>query len=346
MELHDLSGGDGVLARVEATARRALTRYGVSPDADVTLLNVSENAVFLVEDAHARTILRVHRLGYHSAEAIASELLWLDALRSDAGIRTPRVLPAGDGTRVVPVAGPGNETRHCVMFELLPGAEPAMDRVAEDFEVLGEITARMHRHARSWARPASFTRFHWDLDAAFGPAPRWGRWQDGVGVDREARAVLSRLEAELRRRLERYGRGPDRYGLIHADLRAANLLVDGTGGTDGKGDAAGTSVIDFDDCGFGWYLYDLGAAVSFVEHDPRVPEMVESWFRGYRKIVDLPADDEAEAWTFVLLRRLMLVAWIGSHPAAAGAGELGAGYTEGSCELAERYLGGASRAGR
>ncbi|GAB3900497.1 hypothetical protein GCM10027612_62250 [Microbispora bryophytorum subsp. camponoti] len=201
----------------------------------------------------------------------------------------------------------------------------------KDFERLGALTARMHRHARAWARPASFTRFHWDLDAAFGPRARWGRWQDGVGVDREAHAVLARLEAELRRRLERFGKGSDRYGLIHADLRLANLLVDGR---------AGTSVIDFDDCGFGWYLYDFGAAVSFIEHRPEVPHMAESWVRGYRSLLDLPKEDEAEIWTFIMFRRLLLVAWIGSHSAADIARELGAGYTRGSCELAERYLGG------
>jgi Ser/Thr protein kinase RdoA (MazF antagonist) len=39
-------------------------------------------------------------------------------------------------------------------------------------------------------------------------------------------------------------------------------------------------VIDFDDCGWGWLLYDFGTAVSFFEHDPRVPELTEAWVRG------------------------------------------------------------------
>ncbi|WP_066944685.1 phosphotransferase enzyme family protein [Microtetraspora fusca] len=331
MQVHDLSGGDDVLARIERVAHAALRRYDVSPDAGVTLLNVSENATFLVDDSGSRTVLRVHRLGYHSPEAIASELDWLAALRADAGIRTPTVVPARDGSRVVTVDDPGAQPRRCVMFEYLPGTEPAEDRLVESFEPLGAITARMHRHARGWARPAVFTRFHWDTDAAFGPEPRWGRWQDGVGVDREVHEVLSRLEKELCDRLARFGRGPERYGLIHADLRLANLLVDA---------ADGTSVIDFDDCGLGWYLYDLGAAVSFIEHYPQVPEMIDSWVRGYRSVLDLPTADEDEIWTFIMLRRLLLVAWIGSHSAADVAVELGAGYTHGSCELAERYLSG------
>ncbi|MFI6602516.1 phosphotransferase enzyme family protein [Nonomuraea sp. NPDC050536] len=303
-----------------------LARYGLSPRARARLINVSENTTYRIDDPDtgSATILRVHRPGYHSPDSIRSELAWLDALRDQAGISTPRVIPARDGSLVV------EGERNCVMFELLPGAEPAEDRLVADFHELGAITARMHRHARTWPRPPGFTRFTWDFEAAFGSVARWGRWQDGMGVGTQEREVLGRLEKALRDRLERYGRPDGRFGLIHADLRLANLLTDGSR----------VSVIDFDDCGFGWYMYDFGAAVSFIEHYPQVPEMIDSWVRGYRTVLELPAEDEKELWTFVMFRRLLLVAWIGSHSAVDEARALGAGYTQGSCELAERYLGG------
>ncbi|MCC5575718.1 phosphotransferase [Microtetraspora sp. AC03309] len=333
MREHDLSGGAEVLERTDLVARLALRHHDLSGDATATLINVSENATYRVDDPATghRSILRVHRLGYHSERAIESELGWLEALREEAGVRTPRVIPSVAGPRVLAIDAPGGERRHCVMFEYLPGAEPTEDRLVEDFERLGALTARMHRHAREWRRPAGFDRFHWDYDAALGRESRWGRWQDGAGVDGEARAVLERLDTELRDRLAAFGRGSDRYGLIHADLRLANLLVEGE---------RAPNVIDFDDCGFGWYLYDLGAAVSFIEHHPLVPEMIDSWLRGYRTVLPLSKEEEAEIWTFILFRRLLLVAWIGTHSAVDIARELGAGYTDGSCELAERYLGG------
>ncbi|MBG0824069.1 phosphotransferase [Planomonospora sp. ID91781] len=330
MRAHDLSAGGGVLDRVHATARTAVRLYGL-PGAEVTLINVSENATFRVDDPETglRAVLRVHRLGYHSTAAIRSELAWLEALREEAGVRTPEVLRAPEGSRVLTV--PGEPSRECVLFEFLPGTEPPQDRLVEGFERLGATTARMHRHARSWRRPAAFTRFHWDHGAALGRESRWGRWQDGPGMDPEALAVLGRLAEELRGRLRRFGRDSGRYGLIHADLRLANLLVTGDGPP---------SVIDFDDCGFGWYLYDLAAALSFIEHRPEVPAMIDAWLRGYRTVLGLPAEDEAEIWTFVMFRRLLLVAWIGSHAGVETAAGLGAGYTRGTCELAERYLAG------
>ena len=61
------------------------------PDAEITLINVSENATYRVDDPATgeRFVLRVHRLGYHSTQAILSELDWLEALREEAGVRTP-----------------------------------------------------------------------------------------------------------------------------------------------------------------------------------------------------------------------------------------------------------------
>jgi Ser/Thr protein kinase RdoA (MazF antagonist) len=333
---HDLSSGGDVMDRVADCARDALRSYRCHPDTAIELLNVSENATFLVSDPDAGpSVLRVHRLGYHTEQEIASELAWMDALRAEAGVRTPRVLPASDGRRVVTVAErDGAALRHCVRFEFLPGTEPGGEPegtlTGTHFAELGEITARMHRHARSWPRPAWFTRFHWDYAAAFGLQARWGHWQDGLGVGPSERQVLARLDDTLRARLQAFGQSPERYGLVHADTRLANLLVhEGT-----------VSVIDFDDSGFSWFLYDLGTSVSFFEHAPEVPALVDGWLTGYRRAGRLSAADEAEIWTFILFRRLLLVAWIGSHRGVDFAAGLGAGYTTESCDLAERYLSG------
>jgi Ser/Thr protein kinase RdoA (MazF antagonist) len=323
---HDLSAQD-MTERLEAFARRALRCYGID-DAELTLLNISENATYLVEHGD-RSVLRIHRRGYHSGDQIAAELAWLDALRGDAGIRTPRVFPDRDGRRLLALDEDGaSEPRHAVLFEWLPGVEPPEDNLVSSFGALGGITARMHGHTANWTRPAGFRRFAWDYDGAFGAVARWGRWQDGIAVGPAEREILGRLDDTLRQRLAAFGQGPDRYGLVHADLRLANLLVHGDE----------TYVIDFDDCGWSWLLYDLGAALSFIEDDPRVPELVDSWVGGYRRVRELTAADEAEIPTFVMMRRLLLVAWIGSHAGTDLARSMGAAYTVASCDLAERYL--------
>jgi Ser/Thr protein kinase RdoA (MazF antagonist) len=317
--------------QLDRLAAAALVHYDLSPDATATLINVSENWTFRVDDPATgrRAALRLHRPGYHDAAEIESELTWLEALRADAVVETPPVLPTRAGAQVLSVsiedlAGP----RNVVLFDWVDGAAPTAEDVPS-FERLGAVSARMHRHAQRWVRPASFTRFSWDYACTLGANGHWGRWQDGLGMTPDALAQLTRLDDTIRRRLARYGQGSDRFGLTHADLRIANLLVDGDR----------TIVIDFDDCGLAWFMYDWATAVSFMEDHPQVPELQAAWVDGYRSVAPLSAADEAELATFVMLRRMMLLTWIGSHHTfATEAAELGAGYTAGTCELAESYL--------
>ncbi len=323
-----MTQAEPMLARIDRAVAAALPRWGCSPAATARMINHSENITYRIDDPPAgrTTILRVHRPGYHSEAAIRSELRWLDALARGSR-RGHRRYAAGAGWCGGPDLG-GDEPRFAVMFSFLGGTEPSEDALLEPFERLGEVTARLHGHARRWTRPEGFVRQTWDFATMLGSRPIWGDWRAGMGMDAAREAQLQRLADALERRLRRYGQDADRFGLIHADLRLANLLLEGST----------TKVIDFDDCGFGWYLYDLGAALSFIEHRPDVPELVDAWVRGYRRVAPLAAEDEAEIPTFILLRRLLLVAWIGSHAETDLAQSMGEAYTEGSCMLAEEFL--------
>lgn len=320
-------------------ARLALGQYDIGADATLRLLNLSENATYLVEDGGTQSILRVHRQNYHRPHEIESELDWLQALQDDSDITVPTVLPARDGRRLVTVEGEetGGIPRHVVQFGMVAGAEPDESALTlDDFHTLGRITAALHDHSQRWERPAGFGRFSWDWEHSLGGNPRWGRWQDAEGVGAGERQVLERAQALLHDRLHAYGTGPDVYGLIHADLRLANLLVDPE--SSDCSTSSKITVIDFDDCGFGWYFYDFGTAVSFIEHDPALPEWQDAWVRGYRTRRDLPASDEDMLASFVLLRRLLLLAWMGTHSHSRESATKAISYAAGSCELAERYL--------
>ena len=174
-----------------------------------------------------------------------------------------------------------------------------------------------------------FERQVWDADAVLNCNAIWGDWRAAPGVDTDVRAVLDRLDTTLRGALADYGRAQDRFGLIHADMRLANLLVeDGT-----------TRLIDFDDCGFGWFGYDFGAAVSFFEDSDIVPALRAAWLAGYRRHRAFSARDEAMLDVMVLLRRMALLAWTGSHAETDLAQSLHASFAKGTAGMAHRYLG-------
>lgn len=328
--MSELLSHEEMLVRLAEMARGALTAFDLDPESTVTLLNHSENTTYRVDPpgGGSPVVLRVHREGYHTRDGIASELAWMTALRREAGVMTPAPIAGRDGELIQVATVDGLNSRHCVLFEFLEGVEPHEDELLGPFRTLGEVSARIHQHSEGWRRPANFERLHWDYPHMLGDRPYWGDWHAGLALNPERVALLEDLSAAIKRRLDAFGRGPHRFGLVHADLRLANLLIH-----DGE-----TRVIDFDDSGFSWFLYDLATALSFIEEREDVPELIHSWVAGYRTVRPLSDADEAEIPTFLMLRRMVILAWIGSHSETDLAKELGPEYTAGTCRLARHYL--------
>jgi Ser/Thr protein kinase RdoA (MazF antagonist) len=249
------------------------------------------------------------------------------ALRADAGIETPQTFAARDGSQVGALPGTG---RLAVLFSYLEGAPPPETALVSEFERLGEITARMHRHAMRWTPPAWFRRHDWTPDTILGEGALWGRWESGIGMDAAAVGIIGRAAATIGRRLGSLARDRARFGLIHADMRLANLLVERNR----------TKVIDFDDCGFGWYAYDLATALSFIQERPEVPALIGAWREGYERVPRLPPDIAAEIPSFIMLRRINEIAWLGATQHVEFARSLAPRFAADSCRLAEDYLRG------
>lgn len=318
------------LDRLEQGVRTALPQWGLSRQTEVSLLTISENATYRLRDPDAglEMALRVSRPGYNTRAEIESELAWIQALRADGVIETPAPLPLTEGGLIAEWEDEG-ALRYLTAFAFLGGAEPAADAdLTSWFEELGAIHARLHAHARGWPKPEGFQRRIWNYATTLGDTPHWGDWRAGLGLTAEGHAVIERVSAILQRRLADYGHGPERFGLVHADLRLANIIV--------QGDRL--SVIDFDDCGFCWYFYDFAAAISFLEHEPYIPALREAWLTGYRRVAPISAEDEAILADFVMLRRILLTAWVASHAETPTAQSMGTDYTAGTVALAEDYL--------
>lgn len=300
----------------------------------VKLLAFSENATYLVYDPATDEklfVLRVGRPGYHTREEYESEISWLRQINDYTPLKVANPIPASDGFYIQEIEK-DEVTYFCIATEFLTGETLEHDNSPEaapaHFRTLGETTAYLHRQTEIWNGTKDIKRFHWDYENMIGENAVWGNWRDYPDLCPEAEAKIERCCQIIKARLDRYGKTDLNYGVIHADLRDTNILVDGDV----------IKVIDFDDFGFGWHLHDLAGALTFIEDREDVPDLVNAWLDGYRKVLPFTDTDFVEIDTFILQRRIQMMAWMGSHQDSTPVQGYMQGYMEGTMNLVERYL--------
>ncbi len=293
----------------EVMAQQALEAWGLR-SARYELVSAVENIVFRVTpDDGQSLVMRLHRPWYHGIEELVSERQWTRAL-NDSGIGVPVPVPASDGRDYVLVeAGPNGGTRYAGMSkwvdgEILGHVIANSDDVSRHFRRLGEVSARIHNQASGWAPPSGFTRHSLDADGLMGLRPFWGPFWASPALTAAERTRFEHLRDTIHHRLSQLESGPRAYSMIHADLHPRNLVVDGER----------LHVIDFDDAGFGWHMYELAVGLFSYQHHPQFLEMAAAVFEGYREIRPLDGESAALLPFFLLVRALAQVGWMADRP--------------------------------
>ncbi|HKS50190.1 MAG TPA: phosphotransferase [Amycolatopsis sp.] len=288
---------------------RALGRYGVAGDPALTFVKYRENYVFRLDEEAGSYAVRLHRHGYRSDAEILEELALVSALDA-AGVAVPRIRPTTEGELFCLVADDDADVHQVDMLEWIPDAVPLGDvgeaflgEAAVDpvtFHALGVLIAGLHTTAATLKRDRPHARPSWDADGLVGEGAIWGdprrAFHDGTPGHETVDRAISLLRAEL----EAYGTAPDRYGPIHADFTPENVLAD---------DGGRLSVIDFDDSGDGYYLFDLATAAFFYLPHPRIDDVVSALMAGYQSVRPLTPDDLVIWRPLLLARGLTYLGW-------------------------------------
>ncbi len=295
------------LAAIEGLAREALASWDIG-DAGIEIVNHRENTVFRVDVPDGRRFaLRVHQDGLHSDAALASELEWMIALRAD-GFPVPDVIPATSGGLFV-LASRGELTRRCTLLEWVDGdlfndlgnVERGMrEELCDRYRQLGTLAARLHRQAIAWQQPEHFTRHAWDEEGLLGDEPRMGRFWDHPDLTPAQRREFLKARTVLRAFLKKLGKTRDNYGLVHADFLPDNIIM-------GK---HGLTLIDFDDCGFGWHLYEMATGLFPQIRQPFFDDLVAAYLEGYRSERAFSDEEAAFLPAFLMICGLNYLGWL------------------------------------
>ncbi|MEN8238015.1 MAG: phosphotransferase [Actinomycetota bacterium] len=278
----------------------ALAHYDLDV-ADFTEVRVTNNAVFRLHTPASDYALRIHRPDYRRPQHIRSELTYVAALAeaSDVIVPCPVRTQSGDVMASVEVRG---QVRCASVVTWLEGAvrRPGRGAGRETLFRIGQALGRIHEFSETFAPPDHFDLPTWDIATLFS--------SEGLGLieTTSQRRLVDQLVQRIGDFFAELTRTPATYGVLHHDFILLNCLHSGRQ----------TSVIDFDDSGWGFYVQDLGGLLGNLK-DYSNYRTLRRWFTdGYESVRPLPSPDERDLELMIALRHGASVLWLLERRAA------------------------------
>ncbi|MCK0140362.1 phosphotransferase [Aliiroseovarius sp. F47248L] len=308
---------------------RALAAWGAT---DIRMIKDRENVVHEVLVNGHPAALRLHRPGYQSADAIRSELDWMAALDA-AGMSVPAPIPTLMGDMVADL-GEGQIATMVSWVDGAPigeGGVPLPGSKAEQvalYHKVGAEIAKLHNLTDALTLPTNFSRHRWDIPGLLGDNPFWGRFWECPALSDDDYALIQRARAVAHDRATVFLENGADFGLIHADALRENIFVH-------NGEL---TLIDFDDAGFGFRLYDLAVMMTQNEDEPAYEAIRTAALAGYRAHRALSQEAEDLLPLFIMIRRFASMGW--AVPRYDPTGPEVVSYTRKAVTAARRVLGG------
>lgn len=300
----------GRLRRLRRLAREALEVYGLD-GARLTFIQYEGNVIYRVDVPvwrsktgglslynENRYVLRI--LTTSDMDYARSELTWLAAL-SQAGLPVPSPMPTQEGELLTKIATPGVPNGKIVsIMRWINRRRLTKGFRKHHLRTLGKIIARLHTFSADWKPPEGFTRPHWDWDGQLGGRefrfPLKKLVESMPGIYREPFQIVSQ---QVKQVTQLFGKDTDAYGLIHSDLYPENMLFKGRQ----------VFPIDFEDCGYGYWIWDIAIALCSWPWTEEWYWMREAFLEGYFQIRTLPEAQLQHLDLFMAAQYATMVLW-------------------------------------
>lgn len=224
---------------------QAAAKFNLDP-ASLEFIRQAANAVYSCTREGQPCILRLTPAEGRDRAMILAELDFMDAVGRNGG-SVPKVYRSVSGALVEAVSlGSEAGAYFAAVFERVPGEHPEGAAVTDEFlRLWGRTLGRMHRLSTGYRPGRTIER-----------RPDWHEmdmFQIESLIPEDQVEVLA-LCTEHLDMLEELPTDPDGYGLIHADPEPWNIFLHGDRIT----------LIDFDDCCYHWFAFDVAVAVMYA----------------------------------------------------------------------------------
>jgi Ser/Thr protein kinase RdoA (MazF antagonist) len=277
----------GRVRRMRNLAGVALDAYGLEAN-HLALARYAGNALFRVYSKDVRGesgetelfepgqfLLRIHWPGYRDESDIGLELEWLRMLRQERDLPVPEPVPTPNGDLVIHVSSPGiPDARCCSLLRWVKGRRIGGRAVSRHYEAQGRLMAEMHGVSEAWSPPKAAGLREYNWNGLFKVIPALGLQVEDVwsSLPEDYLKPFESVVERVRVAMDVLDAGGDACGLIHADLGIdANLLFW----------RDRPRAIDFDECGYGFWVYDLAVALEHCREQKDYPRYREALLGGY-----------------------------------------------------------------
>ena len=235
---------------------------------------------------------------YATPEAVASEARILQIVSEKCPeFKSPSPIRNKDGLLLSSITVNGTSSP-CLLRNFIVGSQlvKGSEQYARQAYQAGRVAARFH-HCSNWHlqneyrhRPVHRQNYVRNIIHTI------GRGIDAGTITRTQYALIKEALEFVIERMGEMDQLPEALGIVHTDLRDANLLWDGEN----------VIPIDFGRCVYGYLLYDLGEMCAHMGGDDSdIPVQI---MKGYHSIRKLTHDDIVSVEAFQMLFILSVIA--------------------------------------
>ena len=300
----------GRLRRLRKLAELALKDYGLT-DAKLTFLHYEGNVIFRVDVLEKFSDKRLNNLYLENRyvmrilttndfEEVKSELIFLDAMRK-ANLPVPEPVPTPDGKLLTTINTPGVPSGKIVsLMRWMDGRKLTKGFRPVHFKSLGQMIARLHDFSANWQPPDGFERPVWDWEGQLGGKYFRAPVEELIAsIPPKYKEPFEMVSKQAQETMHTLGTGPDAFGMIHADMYPENVLFKGNK----------VLPIDFEDCGFGYWVWDIAIALCQWPWTEEWYWMRDSLLDGYAQIRTLPESQIEYIDLFMATQYATMVLW-------------------------------------
>jgi Ser/Thr protein kinase RdoA (MazF antagonist) len=260
------------------------------------------DARYLKNGVAGRAVLRIY-FDWVDRQDVEAETKWLNALSKDTDLLVPYPIAALDGSHLQDLdLGPDSNLHVAVLQAWLPGEELAENVTTKRMMELGRALACLHKHSAQEMEKGLVTSRRQGFEV-------WvDDWSAANDVSEDAEVVLREAAEVVSALVQSISLEEEWCGFIHCDPHPWNILVDGDQ----------IAIIDFSDCGWAPFVYDIASALVYYrfpwvwDEEPSFDyEALETaLLQGYSSVRPIPENLEMSLPICFAARLLVLVQWI------------------------------------